>query len=1007
MGHGQAVAYDELNDRLLIVHDGAMASTGRSEAAPARPPSNRQALARIGAGLRGMAVDPVTGTGYALDRARRRVEVLPVGDGAEGQVGVPAPSGDLAGLALGPTDGELYVYAADREELVAFEPSGTAGATYDLSGVGLRDVQAMVFAPSSDPTDDPASMNLFIADGAVGSLLGTVVEVSLTAAPVAGSADATTLVATVDTSRLQPPSPDPSGITWMGATGRLLVSDSEVNEMPLFERVNLYTLTRTGTLTATGLTTRYTREPTGLSLDAASGQLFMSDDNLKVVHVVRAGSDGRFGTKDDVATRVDTRVFGSGDPEGVEYVPQDGRLYVLDGVGREVYVVDPVNGVFGDAGDVVTHFDVAAFGAVDPEGLGWDAARQVLVVLDGTSRRFYEVTTGGQLVGALDLPAGLPTSTKAAGVTLAPTTQPGGGDAYWVVDRGVDNDVDPSENDGHVFEIVRATDGPRPPTVVLTAPSDGGHVQGVVDLAADVVDDGVVVGVEFTVDGVSVGVDANGGDGWGVAWDSSTVADGTHEVAATATDDDGERAGDAVSVTVANQPGGTVEVTIADGWDDVEELVSGSIVSTSTDLDLMTDRGTAQAAVGLRFPGVQVPAGAVVREAYVQFQADEKDTAVTSLQVRAEDVDDAAPFTGQAGAVTSRVRTAAAVAWQPVAWRTVGERGAAQRTPDLAGVVQHVVDRSGWSPGNAMVLIVTGTGERIAESSEGSGAPTLLIRYEAGDPSGGGGGTSVSVDEPAGGAVVSGDVPVLATAGPDVGSVTFLADGAEIGTDTDGSNGWQVVWATTAVADGAHTLRAEARGPAGDVVTSPGVSVTVANQPGGTVEVTIADGWDDVEELVSGSIVSTSTDLDLMTDRGTAQAAVGLRFPGVQVPAGAVVREAYVQFQADEKDTAVTSLQVRAEDVDDAAPFTGQAGAVTSRVRTAAAVAWQPVAWRIVGERGAAQRTPDLAGVVQHVVDRSGWSPGNAMVLIVTGTGERIAESSEGTGAPTLLIRYE
>jgi hypothetical protein len=63
----------------------------------------------------------------------------------------------------------------------------------------------------------------------------------------------------------------------------------------------------------------------------------------------------------------------------------------------------------------------------------------------------------------------------------------------------------------------------------------------------------------------------------------------------------------------------------------------------------------------------------------------------------------------------------------------VGQTGAAQRTPDISSIIQEVVDRSGWSSGNSLVLIITGSGERVAESYNGdrNGAPLLHVEYSS------------------------------------------------------------------------------------------------------------------------------------------------------------------------------------------------------------------------------------------------------------------------------------
>jgi hypothetical protein len=43
-----------------------------------------------------------------------------------------------------------------------------------------------------------------------------------------------------------------------------------------------------------------------------------------------------------------------------------------------------------------------------------------------------------------------------------------------------------------------------------------------------------------------------------------------------------------------------------------------------------------------------------------------------------------------------------------------------------------VVDRLGWSSGNSLVLILSGTGARVAEAFDGDapGAPLLVIEYD-------------------------------------------------------------------------------------------------------------------------------------------------------------------------------------------------------------------------------------------------------------------------------------
>src|SRR6185369_14506344 len=149
-------------------------------------------------------------------------------------------------------------------------------------------------------------------------------------------------------------------------------------------------------------------------------------------------------------------------------------------------------------------------------------------------------------------------------------------------------------------------------------------------------------------------------------------------------------------------------------------------------LELIDDGGVQT--VGIRFAGVAIPRDAAIHAAWVQFQVDEVSTAAATLRVEGEAANSAAVFTTAARNVSSRLRTAAAATWIPAPWPTVGAAGMAQRTPDLGAVVQEIVARPGWTSGNALALIVTGSGKRVAESRDGlpSAAPLLHVEYAGG-----------------------------------------------------------------------------------------------------------------------------------------------------------------------------------------------------------------------------------------------------------------------------------
>jgi Calcineurin-like phosphoesterase len=167
------------------------------------------------------------------------------------------------------------------------------------------------------------------------------------------------------------------------------------------------------------------------------------------------------------------------------------------------------------------------------------------------------------------------------------------------------------------------------------------------------------------------------------------------------------------------------DVSVGNGSDDAEQrMTTGAVSLTSWDLELGTNGDTPQI-VGLRFGSLPVPARARIVSAYLQFQVDEVSTNAAALTVAGVADDSAAPFTAARGNLSSRPRTAARVSWLPRPWPVVGQQGNDQRTPNLAPLVQEIVNRPGWRRGNALAVLITGTGRRAARSFE-SGPPALL-----------------------------------------------------------------------------------------------------------------------------------------------------------------------------------------------------------------------------------------------------------------------------------------
>src|SRR5437867_7230149 len=100
----------------------------------------------------------------------------------------------------------------------------------------------------------------------------------------------------------------------------------------------------------------------------------------------------------------------------------------------------------------------------------------------------------------------------------------------------------PATKTNAVFSIYLAADSATvdmtPPTVTVTAPSPNATVSGVVTITADASDNVGVGGVQFQVDQTSIGTEVTAAP-YAVSWDSSSVSNGTHALAAIARDTSG------------------------------------------------------------------------------------------------------------------------------------------------------------------------------------------------------------------------------------------------------------------------------------------------------------------------------------------------------------------------------------------------------------------------------------------------------------------------------------
>jgi hypothetical protein len=400
-------------------------------------------------------------------------------------------AGTFRGIAFNPGNGHLYISQPDQKKIYELTQTGELVSTSDLASLEIDTVTAMTFAPSGDNTDDPNTNSLYLLEsGKTATSQETppsdsqIVELSL--APAAALPSGTTLLPTtlvhiIDASNAawNPSAPDTTGIDYWPLTGNLLIADSEVDEMPdYWKGKNVFQSTLSGTLVSTCTTFPFTpepdgpftREPTGLAINPNNNHIFFSDDGDDFIFEVSLGADGDYCTADDTVTATDfASLYGVADAEDVAY--GNNTIFVAGGSAAEVYRVPlGANGVLGGGDDgAMTHFDTKILGFNILEGLGYNEDNGTLLILSSKAGDQYlgETTTSGTLLRAYDLAAhtGL---THREDVTFAPGSQNSSIKNLYITDRGIDNNDNPNENDGEVYEINIGNQPPATPTETFT-----------------------------------------------------------------------------------------------------------------------------------------------------------------------------------------------------------------------------------------------------------------------------------------------------------------------------------------------------------------------------------------------------------------------------------------------------------------------------------------------------------------------------------------------------------
>jgi hypothetical protein len=173
---------------------------------------------------------------------------------------------------------------------------------------------------------------------------------------------------------------------------------------------------------------------------------------------------------------------------------------------------------------------------------------------------------------------------------------------------------------------------------------------------------------------------------------------------------------------------------------------------------------------------------------------------------------------------------------------------------------------------------------------------------------------------------------------------------------------------------------------------------------------------DDAEQNVgTGAVNIVSTDLELGGyDWGLAyKQIVGIRFPNVNLPQGATISRAYIQFSVDEtylNTTNQANISIKAQK-GNAIPYAVAVNNISNRTYTTNQVNWATAAWAVNDQRLAAQQTPDLKAIINEAI-QSGFVSGNALAFQFSSatngyaTAWAFERANSANHVPELVIEY-
>lgn len=377
----------------------------------------------------------------------------------------------------------------------------------------------------------------------------------------------------------------------------------------------------------------------------------------------------------------------------------------------------------------------------------------------------------------------------------------------------------------------------------------------------------------------------------------------------------------------------TVSFDIQSGGDD-STLDGSTFSATDTQVKMGKSDGSTSVNNFIRFVNITIPQGATISSATLSFSGIGESYEPVNLQIGAYNGDTAtAPTTAEEFISNQNTLTTAKINWDNIPAQTWGE---VMTTPDISSVVQEIVNRSGWTSGNNMMIWIgdnasAGYAKRFYFSYEYGGSEQkmkLTVTYDAS------GGTPTST-------------PTPTTPAPTL-------------TPTPTSTATPTPTSTTSPVTPSPT----------PTTSSSSVSITKA----------ISAGSDDTS-YDGTTFASDWQQVTLGKSDGSTSINNFFHFANITIPPGSTIVSAYFSYSNYTADSSIVNLQLAAANADNpSTPTDGTQFSTYQNSLTTARVNWDNLP---VATYGDFFTSPDISTVIQEIISRSGWTSGNSLLLWV------------------------